>query len=51
VAPDDLFAAFDLHHPVIADVLVPLRYDGQQQTMIVRSRHFQSPATDAHREA
>jgi hypothetical protein len=44
--PDELFAVFDLAHPVIADVLRPLRYEGQEQTLIVRSRHFQPPGDD-----
>jgi hypothetical protein len=44
--PEELFAVFDLQHPVIADVLRPLRYYGVEDALIVRSRHFEPPGED-----
>lgn len=38
--PDELLGAFDLRHPVIADILRPLRYDGHEQTIVIQSRHL-----------
>jgi hypothetical protein len=41
--PYELFARFDLQHPVIADFFRPLRYEGEKERTIVRSRNLRLP--------
>jgi hypothetical protein len=45
-APADVFAAFNLHHPVIADFFRPIPEPGESRELIVHTRHISPPNED-----
>lgn len=46
VPPDDLFHDRGIRHHVLADVYHPIAADGEQESIIIRSAHFEAPSSD-----
>src|SRR5690242_11032994 len=43
---EQLFASLGVQHPVLADVIRPLDYDGVESSLVIQSRHFTMPSSE-----